>query len=165
MNGPAWTRAALEAEGFVGWVTFEELGARLPSVPSDGGVYVVARDSADAPEFLDANPGGRFKGRDPTVELDALRANWVGGATIVYIGKADNLRRRLRQYMRFGEGVPVGHWGGRLIWQLADARDLVVGWLETPDRIPKQVETELIAAFRRAHDKPPFANEPHRLGR
>lgn len=157
MNDRAdWTPAALQGEGFVGWVTFEELGGRLPRVSSGAGVYVVVRDSAADPEFLGANPGGRFKGRDPTVGLDALRANWVGDATVLYIGKADNLRRRLRQYMRYGEGVPVGHWGGRLIWQLADARDLLVGWRETPGRIPKEVETRLIAAFRRAYDKPPF---------
>lgn len=94
----------------------------------------------------------------------ALRANWVDGAEVVYIGKADNLLRRLREFARFGEGEPIGHWGGRLIWQLSDSAELLVAWMETPGRVPRDVETVLITAFRSAWDKPPFANEPHRLG-
>jgi hypothetical protein len=128
-------------------------------------VYLVVRQGRHSPGFLAANPGGRFKGKDPTVTADALAANWVEEAEVVYIGKADNLRRRLRQYKRFGDGAPVGHWGGRLIWQLEDAGDLLVAWRETPDEIPREVETRLIAEFRSAYGKPPFANEPHRLGR
>lgn len=159
----AWDRAALADAGFVGWCTFGDLEDELPSVAATGGVYIVAREGGE-PEFLEANPGGRFKGRDPSVPDDALRANWVGGASVVYIGKADNLRRRLREFMRFGAGAPIGHWGGRLIWQLADSATLLVAWRETPDHVAKEIETELLGAFRAAWGKPPFANEPHRLG-
>jgi hypothetical protein len=156
----------LEAQGFNGWVTFGDLAELLASgVPSDGGIYVVVREGGAAATYLDANPGGRFKGRDPSVSLSDLEANWVDGAEVIYIGKADNLRRRLREFMRFGTGAPIGHWGGRLIWQLADSGELLAAWKETPDQVPKEVESELIAAFRAAYGKPPFANEPHRLGR
>jgi hypothetical protein len=41
---------------------------------------------------------------------------------------------------------------------------LLVAWKETPGRIPVEVEAELIDQFRRAYGKPPFANDPHRLG-
>jgi hypothetical protein len=156
-------RSSLAEEGFEGWVTFAELAERLTRISTTGGVYVVLRDGG-SPEFLDSNPGGRFKDRDPSIPDDALRANWVGEAPVVYIGKADNLRRRLREFMRFGEGRPIGHWGGRLIWQLADSATLQVAWKETPGEIPKEVETSMISAFRSAWDKPPFANDPHRLG-
>ena len=64
----------------------------------------------------------------------------------------------------FGAGKTVGHWGGRLIWQLADADQLIVAWKETPGRVPRQVEAELIRLFRQQYGKPPFANDPHRLG-
>ena len=69
----------------------------------------------------------RFKNKAPTVALDALVANWVDDAEVVYIGKADQLRRRLTQYADFGAGKPVGHWGGRLIWQLPSPDQLIVG--------------------------------------
>lgn len=114
--------------------------------------------------FLPANPEGRFKGRDPTVPADAPAANWHE-AEVVYIGKADQLRRRIRQFADFGTGKPVGHWGGRLIWQLAEPDQLRIAWKETPDRVPVEVEAEMIAMFRHEYGKPPFANNPHLLGR
>lgn len=160
----SWQRAHLETVGFAGWVTFQQLACEPASVSSGGGVYVVHR-GLGKPRFSAESQGGRFKGRDPSVSEDVLRANWVDGAGIVYIGKADNLRRRLREFTRFGEGEPIGHWGGRLIWQLADSADLLVAWKETPGRAPREVEADMIAGFRKAWGKPPFANEPHRLGR
>jgi hypothetical protein len=161
----AWSRASLVKHGFVGWVTFDALADELPAVSTGPGVYAVLRETLATPEFLSTNPGGRFKGRDPSVPDEALQANWVDGAPVAYIGKADNLRRRLREFMRFGQGAPIGHWGGRLIWQLADSEDLLVAWAETPGRVAREVEAELLAAFRSVWGKPPFANEPHRLGR
>jgi len=159
-------RTALTRDGFAGWVRFEALRAQIDQVPSVGGVYVVVRESHGRPEFLDANPGGRFKGRDPTVPFEVLRANWVDDAEVVYIGKADQLRRRLRQFADFGAGHPIGHWGGRLIWQLADSEMLLVAWKRTlAEVVPRAAEAELIARFRAAYGKPPFANDPHLLGR
>lgn len=145
-------------------MTFAELADELPNVTAGGGVYVVLREG-EVPDFLPSSPGGRFKGRDPTVPGEVLTANWVEGASVIYIGKADNLRRRLREFIRFGLGAPIGHWGGRLIWQLADSSAIRVGWNETPGRIAKEVEAELLSSFRSVWGKPPFANEPHRLGR
>jgi hypothetical protein len=144
-------------------VTFAELADRLLNFTQAGGVYVVPRNGGE-PDFLAVNNGGRFKGRDPSVSRDALRANWVVGASVIYIGKADNLKRRLWELMRFGAGEPVGHWGGRLIWQLADSDSLLVAWAETPGQVPREVESTMITAFWAAWGKPPFANEPHRLG-
>jgi hypothetical protein len=160
----AWTRDSLEAAGFVGWITFAALTNALTDVPQTGGVYVVIQAAGAEPECLNSNPGGRFKDRDPTVDAAALEANWVDGAEVVYIGKADNLRRRLRQFGQFGAGKPVGHWGGRLIWQLARTTELLVAWRETPGEVPKEVETTMLADFKAAYSQPPFANDPHLLG-
>ena len=159
----SFTRSGLEAACLQSWVSFAELGAEhVARVPAAGGIYVVLREGRATVDYLDTNPGGRFNGRDPTVDASDLAANWVEGAEVVY---TDNLRRRLREFMRFGQGAPIGHWGGRLIWQLADSTELLVAWRETPDQVPKQVETEMSGEFRRVVGKPPFANEPHRLGR
>jgi hypothetical protein len=155
-----FTRSSLEAAGFVGWVPFPAI--RTSDCPSSGGVYVITYNGPIS--FADRSCGAWFKGKSPSVSRDALIANWVDGVEVVYIGKADHLRRRLRQYADFGAGKPVGHWGGRLIWQLPSVDALLVAWKETPGRVPAAVESELIAAFRKAHGKPPFANDPHRLG-
>ena len=157
-----FTRRSLEAAGFVGWVPF--LAIRASACPSSGGVYVITYTGSDPVVFEERSCGGWFKGQDPTVAHEALAANWVDGAEVVYIGKADQLKRRLTQFADFGAGKPIGHWGGRLIWQLPNIDQLLVAWKETPGRVPVEVESELIAAFRQAHGKPPFANRPHMLG-
>lgn len=157
-----FTVSALKGAGFEGWVAFDTL--RAAACPTAGGVYVVVQDLETPPIFAATSCGGWFKGKDPSVPREALAANWVEGATVVYIGKADNLKRRLTQYADFGAGKPVGHWGGRLIWQLSHCRDLRVAWRETPGHVPVEVEAELLAQFQSVHGKPPFANNPHRLG-
>ena len=157
-----FTRSSLEQAGFLGWVPLAAI--RTSACPSTGGVYIITYDGLEPVSFAERSCGGWFKGRDPSVSREALLANWVGSAEVVYIGKADRLKRRLAQFADFGAGQPVGHWGGRLIWQLPDVAALRVAWKETPGQVPAAVETALIAAFRRVYGKPPFANEPHRLG-
>ena len=157
-----FTRSALERAGFVGWMPFASI--RASGCPSAGGVYVITHGGSEPPAFAERSCGGWFKRKDPAVALEALAANWVTGAEVVYIGKADRLMRRLIQFADFGAGRPVGHWGGRLIWQLHEVDALRVAWKETPGRLPVEVESKLIADFREAYGKPPFANDPHRLG-
>ncbi|MEZ5709917.1 MAG: hypothetical protein R3E02_11080 [Blastomonas sp.] len=123
------TRPCLETAGFTGWLPFAAI--RTSDCPASGGVYVVTNNTESPISFSERSCGGWFKGKDPTVGPDALATNWVDGAEVVYIGKADQL---------------------------------IVGWKETPGRIPVEVEAELIASFRQIHGKPPFANDPHRLG-
>ncbi len=158
-----WTRAALEAEGFVGWVPFAELPAS--GVAAEPGMYVVWRESAGDPEFLPRSVGGHFKGKDPSVPAERLADEWVPGASVVYIGKASArkhggkaLAKRLDEYRRFGAGEPVAHWGGRLVWQLADHSDFLVAWRATAPEDPEDVEAEMIDAFANVYGALPFAN-------
>jgi hypothetical protein len=53
-----------------------------------------------------------------------------------------------------------GHRGGRLIWQLADADELLVAWRSiTWDEAARDFERRLLAAFAEQHDgRRPFAN-------
>ena len=157
----SFTREDLEAAGFVGWRTWDDLrGDAAADVPGGPGVYVVYRTSSRRSSFVAAGTGGRFKGRDPNVGIETLQAKWVPGAHVVYIGKADVLSGRLRLYERFGAGRPVAHWGGRYIWQLPNAHKLLVAWRTLDGQgTARDDEIRLMAHFREFHDgRLPFAN-------
>lgn len=128
------------------------------------GVYAVLRLAQSAPVFRDSSPAGRFKGKDPSIPPDALARKWVEGPEVVYIGKATvgtsgrrGLRKRLDEYRRFGAGEPVGHWGGRFVWQLEDSVDLLVAWNATEEDA-SQVESRMLGDFVDRYSMLPFAN-------
>ncbi len=133
----------------------------MPKVP---GVYLVLRTEKGKPVFLNKSIGGFFKGGDPTVHVQKLHDDWVNGTIVLNIGKAGGeggqatLRSRLKQYMEFGAGKPIGHRGGRYIWQLAGSDKLQICWMPTPNDEPKSVEGRLIREFKSRYGKRPFAN-------
>jgi hypothetical protein len=128
------------------------------------GVYLVLRPSISPPDFLNESKNGHFKGKDPTVTVSLLAGRWVDDAVVLNTGKAGpgrnrkvTLRSRLTAYMRFGQGRPVGHWGGRYIWQLSDAVDLLICWKATHNA-PRSQERRLIQEFKKTYETLPFAN-------
>ena len=155
----------IAACGFQGFITVFDLRASgCKEVPPKPGTYLVLRPLASYPKFVYPSTGGYFKGKDPTVQQDELEHHWVEGTIVLYIGKAGGvnstrtLRGRLQTYLKFGEGKPVAHWGGRYIWQLADADELVICWKTTPRSDPALEEQKLIRAFTARYGKRPFAN-------
>jgi hypothetical protein len=123
------------------------------------------RASDQPPRFLDVSPAGHFKGKDLTVPVAELAALWVPDTRIVYIRKPSagtdgkrHLRKRFDEYRRFGAGAPVGHSGGRRIWQLADHARLLVGWCVTDAADAAKIETRMLAEFRAHYGRLPFAN-------
>lgn len=153
------TRADVVEAGFSGFLTVADLQAsRCDEVPKEPGVYLILRESNETPVFLKQSIGGHFKGKDPTVCIERLESEWVDETVVLYIGKGDKLKRRLRQYMQFGQGKPKAHKGGRLIWQLADSNALLVCWKSTPKQKPRDVEKQLIQKFKAAYGRRPFAN-------
>jgi hypothetical protein len=157
---------AIKNEGFEGFLSIRRLRMTgLREVPDQMGVYLVLRVAPEAHEFLERSPAGHFKGQDPTVAIEKLHAHWIDGAIVLNIGKAGapggsaTLYSRLKQYLEFGAGKPVGHRGGRLIWQLKDAQDLLVAWKVIESGIPREVEREYIRLFKDANEgRRPFAN-------
>ena len=153
----------VRSEGFEGFVTVRQLRTNPDLAPDSRGVYLVLMPDGFISDFVERGTGGRFKGRDPNRPIDLLRTHWIDGTAVLNIGQAGGngssatLRKRLRQYMRFGAGEAVGHWGGRHIWQLADSDDLIICWKVT-EGDPRVVEREMIAEFTARHGRRPFAN-------
>lgn len=127
-------------------------------------MYVVYRESLSPPVFTPECPVPEYKSRRLAYPVEVLSRRWVPGAHVINIGKAAvgtngrGLRTRLSEYSAFGRGEPVPHRGGRSVWQLGDANDLLVAWLPTPADDPEDIEGELIRDFRLNYGKAPFAN-------
>lgn len=157
----------MKKAGFEEFRTVEKLKEDLSDIPAVAGVYMVVYQEDGMPEFLENGTGGLKRKKDkngkvkitnPNVPVSELESNWVNGTCVVYIGKATTLSKRISQYLRFGDGENIGHWGGRLIWQIKDSKDLQLCW-KPVDTNPREEEKRLIADFKRQYDgKRPFAN-------
>lgn len=151
-----FSRTWLESAGFTGFSPVTALQASAEGVPPGPGVYVMLAPAARPGRFLETSAGGWFKGKDPTVPVDLLRNRWNEATVTLYLGKATSLRSRLRQLVRFGEGAPVGHWGGRYLWQVEGSPEFLVAWLE--DEEPEVTESRLLGSFVSTFGALPFAN-------
>lgn len=143
--------------GFTGFKKIGDLFIDCSMLPNCNGVYLVLNVENRPGEFLTIGSGGYFKGKNPNVSLEELQNNWVDNTKVVYIGKATSLKSRLRQYFSFGQGRNIGHYGGRLIWQLKYSNNLVVCW-KSLSTDPREFEAELIRKFVTIFGCRPFAN-------
>ena len=150
--------------GFKGFIKMSELFEDFTCIPKVRGVYMVLIQEKMKQEYLETGSGGFFKDKNPNISIADLKANWVNETIVVYIGKAGSmssrstLYKRLRQYLLFGQGKNIGHYGGRLIWQLKNSKDLIVCWKELTKDDPDRIETKLIEEFKTIFGKIHFAN-------
>src|SRR6476620_1240573 len=77
----------------------------------------------------------RLLGRSDNLACCARR--WQGGKTA-----KRGLRKRIQEFADFGRGAPVGHWGGRLLWQLADSQALLIAWKVLPPELVDATEAQ-----------------------
>lgn len=154
----------IKEQGFVGFIKISDLMRDTSIIPREPGVYIVLYPETNEPTFLDHGTGGCFNCTDPNMPVSYLKQKWVNDTIVVYIGKAGGngnkatLSKRLRMYLRFGQGKPVGHYGGRLIWQIKNSRELLFCWKTIISEEPRKVESELIREFVEYYTKKPFAN-------
>jgi hypothetical protein len=134
------------------------------AIPTVQGVYLILKPSEDYPTFLEKGAGGFFKQRDPNLPVAQLAARWIPSCKVLYVGKAGGassgatLRSRLRQYLDFGQGKPVGDYGGRLIWQLKHHPELMVAWKVLAAGDPRAEERQINEAIVGYYSRLPFAN-------
>jgi hypothetical protein len=161
---------SLKQDGFTGFRPLADLD--INRIPQKPGIFAVLRPEGpegpgrgDRPQFLAKSTAGVFKKRDPTLKADALGAEWVDGAEVLYVGKAGpgskgnrGLRRQIQEFVDFGNGKPPGHWDGRLIWQLAAANRLIFAWKELPVEQLAAAEAGYHAAFVEEYGRLPYAN-------
>lgn len=141
-------------------MSFRDLrDGELSTIPRAAGTYVVLLQKPE-PQFDEVSRGGHFKGKNPAVMIDKLRSKWVEDAAIVYIGKAEDLQRRVKEFCRFGAGHPIGHWGGRYVWQVAGSDEWLVCWKSCNEgESALDAETALLDEFAAVHGgRLPFAN-------
>ncbi len=152
-------------DGFGERIPFAELRAgQMAALSADKrGVYAVVYPFDGPPTFVPRGTCGDFRGTPYSVA--DLASWWVPESRILYFGKAggsgtkEKLLDRIQKYSSFGLGKNVPHGGGRAIWQIKCCEQLEVCWKPTPDRVPRDVEIELITAFKLRYGKLPFANQ------
>lgn len=130
-------------------------------VPKSGGIYIVIYTQLNMPVYLEKGNGGSFRWKEPNISIEKLKERWVNFKSdedkVLYIGKSNNLRRRIKLYIRFGKKEPVAKWGGRYIWQITDIDDSKIYFKE--DGSPRETEKSLIQDFKEKHGgRRPFAN-------
>lgn len=156
----------MKNKGFSGFESFRHLySTKSADVPAAGGIYVVYRTTNAPPVFLDSSLAGFYKGENLSVSRYVLIDNWVNDANLLYVGKAggpgiaQGLKKRIQKYVRTGFSNKASRRGGKLVWQIQGAHDLLVAWkIIAGDKSPKKAEEELMQEFKNVYGKIPFAN-------
>lgn len=133
----------LEAHGPVAWRV-------RPPAPLPG-VYVVAR-----------TPNARrgCKPEDVRHLPKALKSRWLPEAPVLYIGcTTQPIADRLAQFYQHHYGDAGPHAGGQHVLLMRYTCPLWVYWAATGRRDPREVEAEMLRAFKTENEeRRPFAN-------
>ena len=122
-------------------------------MPTRAGIYLVLwpigkplriREEAGEPGRVLAQRGMEIAERSPT--------------DILYIGKGNSLRYRVRQLARFGCGRATNHRGGENLWWIEGIGDAEVLIQTCPDDKQTGFANEALERFFRDHGNYPLAN-------
>ncbi len=129
-------------------------------LPTSPGIYVVSLPAWGARSFnARAGQAQHAATVDPRILIDKRNRILAGGPTdILYIGKAGNLRKRVRQLVRFGVGRANNHHGGEWLWQLEGIREAQLWMWSCPGERPESLERRLLEEFRAGHGELSLAN-------
>lgn len=167
-----YSRVGLRTAHFNGFVPIKSL-AREDVLGHRGnadveGVYIVLRPARTRPDFIeDDHPQPRL----PVMDTTKVASRWpVDSPEVLYIGKAplrgregerrSGLANRMLEFQKCGMAGGTNHFGGRLIWRIADRDRLLICWKCLPEGTAADVESLMIAGFKGFNQLklPPFAN-------
>lgn len=128
--------------------------ARWVDLPKEAGVYVVYTPT---PPIFQAQTALQARS---LAEVTFLQNKWQATqpTDILYIGKASNIRQRVRALVRFGVGKAKNHRGGEWLWQVANIRQAKLLTQTCPTGQDEPFESYLLAQFKEAHGQLPLAN-------
>jgi hypothetical protein len=169
------TLVEIQEAGFLGFVKVADFHANKVyiAIPKANGIYLILRLAEKNAEFLAVNPSRMYYKHliNPAihsydVELLQQKAALVRGSIAVYIGKAGggnhktSLRTRLKAYLEAGQTTTgkSKHAGGRAIWQLNDAAELLVCWKPSSSEDAIDEEHRLLNEFKSHYNSLPLAN-------
>lgn len=144
--------------------SFEELmDGKIGEIPTDSGVYFVLAHPEFEYNYLSLSDGIKtYKGKPTSKSLEKLQhvgnIHKDSGSQILYIGSANNLQERIKQFMNWGyELVDRPHSGGKMLWQIKNNKKFKVAYMLS--REPEQDESIMIDQHVIEYHCFPFANE------
>jgi hypothetical protein len=131
-------------------------------IPDKKGIYIVKKSKQKKIEFsMDTTAIKEYQNKSMIYDVNVLNDKFdKSDKEILYIGKAggkkNKLKQRIRQYVRYGYGEVNNHRGGRAIWQIADSKSLLLGFIECGN--PEKIEKELLEEYESKYKVLPIAN-------
>lgn len=131
-------------------------------IPNKKGLYIVRKPKEINIVFSSNTTAIKeFNGRSMLYSADMLLAKFErSDKEILYIGKAggnsNRLRQRISQFVKYGYCLVKNHRGGRAIWQIANNKTLLLGFMECND--PEKNEKELLKKYLLKYGVLPLAN-------
>ncbi len=158
-NAPGFVRATFDLADLIERASSHSRSSWV-DLPSDRGIYVVYWTSKVQPIFKRTTGKAKYAAAiDPVF----LRRRWKSinqnlVTDIIYVGKANSVRRRVRVLARFGVGKSDQHKGGEWMWQLSTIAPakLLVQTCPRGRQVP--FENALLEKFYKQHGDLPIAN-------
>ncbi|MFC2053478.1 hypothetical protein ACFLV7_04150 [Chloroflexota bacterium] len=134
--------------------------ANWQDIPKLPGIYAVYWPTSEKLAFQNHSGQAQYA---TTVDPMILESKWnricqYGSTDIIYIGKGDNLKKRIRYLIRFGIGVAKNHEGGEWMWQISNIAASKLMIQTCPKGKQIAFENALLEKFYIDHDDFPLAN-------
>ena len=129
-------------------------------LPKGAGIYVVYWVISEEPTFRSNTGKAKFAIVTDPRELEERWAqiNQRNPTDIIYIGKSVDIRKRVRQLVRFGVGKIRSHVGGEWMWQISRIELAYAMLQRCPPGKELAFEGWLLEEFEKEHNDWPVAN-------